>query len=796
MRGDWLLTLSYDNDRQRDGQFREQIDPTRFYTLYGDGTEQFYDGETERALYLKLEREAFTALLGDLDTHLDRTELTRYSRQLNGAQLEYHDDVIKATAFAANTDQGFFLDTIAGDGTSGIYRLRRGGLVRNGERVAIVVRDRFNTDVEISRTALSRFLDYSIDYDAGTLIFKRPIAGTDQGFNPQFIEVAYEVDGRQSELVAGGRVAYSPVADGGENEAGVTYVQDDAAGNGGELYGADLDWQLGEQNRVRLEAARSDTAEAGSGEAYLAEISRETGRLAARAYFRQQDAAFGLGQQTLLDSGLRRYGVDGEWRPNDRVRVRAEAGHQEDLRSGGERDLVALEGSYRHRGTDFRGGLRSVRETPAAGDERTTHQATAGISQTLAGGRLLVRADGELGLDSGADAADFPDRVLAGIEYRLPRGFSLFAEQELTWQSERDTQGSRLGLKGQPWVGADVHSSIDRQITENGARLFATTGLLQQWRFGDYWLLDAGFDRVKTLNESAGALQDPAGLTFAPELPAASGSFGNGLSRSPLGLTLNNDYTAAFFGAGYRRDQWDASARLEHHDGDQSEKTNLLLGMARQLSAGRIYSLSASLLDEDGVQGVERRLAEARLGFAWRPLQSRWSVLGRLDAALDELKSPDLDTRTARLVHNLNLNYKTPENWEWTLHAGLKYVRDRFDSEHFDQLTGVLGVRGRYDLSRRWSLSGQASGLFSGLAGDASRTGQLSAGVAVSRSLMRNMWVRLGYNFRGFQDDDFVAADYTRHGFYLQFRMKVDQHSARRFLARLPGLGGSPIASY
>jgi len=39
---------------------------------------------------------------------------------------------------------------------------------------------------------MSRFTDYSIDYDAGTLIFREPIFSRDEHFNPILIVVEYE----------------------------------------------------------------------------------------------------------------------------------------------------------------------------------------------------------------------------------------------------------------------------------------------------------------------------------------------------------------------------------------------------------------------------------------------------------------------------------------------------------------------------------------------------------------------------------------------------------------------------
>jgi len=792
IRGEWLLTLGYDSDRSTDLTFRQQIDPNRFYTLYGDGAEQAFDNDTSRQLYLKLERDVAALLVGDFDTQMSRGELTRYSRRLNGIKADYYNGDWKASVFGANTDQGFLLDTIAGDGTSGVYRLSRGGLVRNAERVRIVVRDRFALDQVLSTVNLTRFVDYSIDYDAGSLIFKRPIESQDAQFNPQFIEVEYEIDGRQNEIVAGGRVAYAP--DQGDSEIGLSYVEDATPGIGGRLLGLDVQWQLGNSNRIEVEAAATDADATGKGEAYRAELMHESERVAGKIFYREQDASFGLGQQSALTTGLRRFGVEGEIRVRNELTVRGEAQRQQDLGpGGGERDIYGVEAQYRLRSSNLLLGARKVDELTANGRELSSEQILAGITQPLFNGRMLLRGNAEVGLGGGDDSADFPTRVIGGVDYRLPKGITLFAEQEFTWGSDRDTQDTRAGIRAQPWIGATVHSRVDRQITENAERLFSTTGVLQQFRISDYWLLDVGFDRVNTLEER-GLADDPDGLVFAPRQPAASGAFAN--SALTNGLQLNEDFMAGFFGVGYRREQWDASARVEYHSGDLSDKANLLVGISHQLRDGNIFSLSGSILDEDTAAGIERRTADLRFGIAWRPVNSRWTTLSRLDLRQEDLLDANFDTRTRKIVHNMNINYKRDvyrnlestddpkRGFEWTLNLGNKYVRDRIDDDHFGGYTGLIGLSARYDISDKWTLGSQGNLMYS----EVSDVASFSAGLSVSRSLRRNMWVRLGYNFTGFVDDDFVAADYTRNGPFLQFRLKVDRNSVRRFVERLPGI--------
>ena len=249
-------------------------------------------------------------------------------------------------------------------------------------------------------------------------------------------------------------------------------------------------------------------------------------------------------------------------------------------------------------------------------------------------------------------------------------------------------------------------------------------------------------------------------------------------------------------GVGYRREQWDASARVEYHDGDRSEKANLLLGISHQLRDGNIFSLSGAVLDEETREGVERRTIDLRFGIAWRPVQSRWTTLSRLDLRQEDLLDATFDTRTRKVVHNMNVNYKRDvyrnldadedprRGFEWTLNLGNKFVRDRIGDDHYGGYTGLIGMAARLDVTPKWSLGSQANLMYA----EKSDVASFSAGLTVSRSLRRNMWVRLGYNLTGFVDDDFVAADYTRHGPFLQFRLKVDRNSVRRFVERLPGV--------
>ena len=317
-----------------------------------------------------------------------------------------------------------------------------------------------------------------------------------------------------------------------------------------------------------------------------------------------------------------------------------------------------------------------------------------------------------------------------------------------------------------------MSSIVSRQRGENGERLFATTGLLQQWRLNDEWLIDAGFDRVQTLKQE-GELEDPGSLLFNPGVPPASGSF-------------NEDFTAMYTGFGYRRDDWDISSRLEYHHGDEADKWNLLFGANRQLSEGRVVSASMSAYTEESDSGDTQDNTDLRLGLAWRPRQSDWSLLNRTDLLFETRDNAAFDTRSRKWVNNANANYKPPGPHQVSLQLGIKYVVDSIDDQEYSGFTTLVGAEYRYDFARRWDLGIHASALNSFEAGNM----QYSSGISIGHNLFQDTWISVGYNVVGFDDDDFVAAEYTARGPFVKLRVKFDQYTARRFL-QFVGLGES-----
>ncbi len=763
VKGEWLLTIAYDSARERGelgNNLHQVIDPNAFYTLYGDATQQQYDAASTEKLYLRLEREQAYLMFGDYDTGLTVTELSRYSRSLTGLKAQYEGRHFSVNAFASETEQAFIKDEIRGDGTSGLYRLSHRDILVNSDKVLIEVRDRFHSERVLSTRVLARHIDYTIDTVAGALYFKEPVYSQDEAFNPVYIVVDYEVmDSEEREITAGGRAAVKTVDE--RFELGATAIHEGTEGAEGDLYGADARIALDRNTEIRAEIATSEDNSGGlerSGDAYLAELTHQGRRVQAKAYVREQEEGFGLGQQKGSETGTRKAGIDARYRHEDHVTLRAETWREENLATEATREVANAELIYREDKYSLSGGLRYARDEDAAGVEQDSELVTAGASRSLFEDRLKLRADAEVAVGDDANP-DFPTRYILGLDYGISPAVELFLEQELTEGDKQDSASTRVGLRSSPWRRATLNTSVENQSSEFGPRTFATLGLTQGVQLNKNLSLDFGLDRSATV-------RDPGDTPFNVNVPPASG-------------TVDNDFTAASMGATYREELWSSTGRVEVRDADKEDKLSFLFGFYRQQTPGFGMSTSVQYFDTEYTNGSEATNANLRFSLAYRPIESRWIVLNRTDLTYDKTAGNADNTRTRKFVNNVNANYLLDRRNQIALQYGVKYALDSFDEEDYRGLTHLFGTEYRHDLTRRWDLGVHASGLYSVNADNHDHSWGVSSGFAVTK----NMWLSVGYNFDGFSDRDFSAADYTAKGAYIKFRLSLDQRSSRAALA-------------
>jgi uncharacterized repeat protein (TIGR01451 family) len=776
IKGEWLLTIAYDSSKRRirdQGSLYQTIDPNKYYTLYGDATEQRYDAASARAIYLKIERDQFYALFGDYDTGLTVTELSRYSRQFNGLKSEMKSEHFDYTLYASQSDQSFIKDEIPGDGTSGLYRLSRKNIVINSESVVIETRDRFRSEVILSSQPMARSLDYTIDYDAGAIWFKSPIFHRDENFNPIFIVVRYEYLNTSGGSINYGGMGAVRFLD-NKVEIGATHVHEDSGDLSGNLTGVDTTVKLDAYTKLKAEfaATRTDlqTGGSNSGNAYLAELSRRTEQLEGKAYYRELQPGFGLGQLNNSETGSRKIGLDLRYRLSPSFTLSTELYRQENLTVDAVRDMAELQAKYTSKKYELFGGLRYAQDTLTDGQRFASDQIFAGgryqVTDRLS---ATLRHDQSLGNENAS--SDFPTRTTLGIDYRLSTTATIFANQELTYGAQLDTNTTRIGIRAAPWTGGQVSSTMENQSLENGERLFSTLGLKQSWQVNKRWTLDAGLDRSQTLSQSTNSAQQTTASTspFSSSVPPASGG---------------EDFTAISLGAGYKADIWSWTGRVEKRFGSGENKLGVLSGVHGEFEEGVGVAAGVQVFQSDTSVGSRTTNGDGRIGFVYRPLHGDWIVLDRFDVLVDNRRDGVFNYDSWRVVNNLNANYKVNTRMQLSLQYAGKYVLETIDELDYRGYTDLIGLEVRYDITKTWDIGTRGMLLHSW----ETRQLKYGAGLSVGYNFMKNMLVRVGYNFVGFKDRDFSKADFTSEGFYLKFSLKLDQSTARNAAVWLTGL--------
>lgn len=100
VKGEYLLTLAYDSDKDTRKQLFQDVDPNAFYPVYGDSSIRGVDAQSSGKLYVRIDNKLSYFLFGDYataDTNPARS-LSQYSRSLNGVRGRYEADNITANA--------------------------------------------------------------------------------------------------------------------------------------------------------------------------------------------------------------------------------------------------------------------------------------------------------------------------------------------------------------------------------------------------------------------------------------------------------------------------------------------------------------------------------------------------------------------------------------------------------------------------------------------------------------------------------------------------------------------------
>ncbi|MEM7328714.1 MAG: hypothetical protein AAF437_08250 [Pseudomonadota bacterium] len=791
VKGDWLLTVAVDTAKRRgarDGELFDEIDPNAYYTLYGDRTWQNNNAESRYPVYVKLEKNTFQAVFGDFETGFTETDLGRYSRRMSGLKADYESQDVSITAFAAETNQSFVKDELAADGTSGPFKLKSAPLVRSSEVITVETRDRFRPDLILSQRLLSRYIDYEIDYTTGELFFRQPVAATDAGLNPNVIVIDYETSESGDRGVTAGVRAETRLV-GGAVQTGITLIhEEDGASQGAEgsnLIAADVTVNLTPNTELRAEYASTDSeTELGStdGEAVLLEATHRTEKLSVTGYFREESDGFGLGQQASSTSAVRRIGAqltaelnvqESEHRSDRIVRSVATQVYQETNLTRDARRTVAdavLQQDSQTFGANI--GVRAVAEDfEDSADPRQSVLLLAGLRKTFIDQGLTISAIREEPVYSGGANDDestlFPGRTVLGADKTLGASATVNLRHEITNGANASGQNTIAGITWEPRSGTQLRAATDMITSDSGRRIGATVGVDQVWRINEAWSVSGGLAQRRNIDGN----DEPLAVT--PD--AALGPLEDG-ARSPL--TQSEQFQSGYIGAAYQTDTMAGSARLEARESTSGSRLVAVLGGAREITKTLSFSAAARRQTEQIEGRGDREQTDVRIGAAWRPRGEGVVVLNRLDVG--HLNEVGLQDRS-KIVNNFALNAMVSNKTQLSIYHGIKRVETDLQGAHATAVTHLMGGEVRHDLTNKVDLGFQATWSHN----DATETGQWSYGPSIGFSPEKNLWISLGWNASGFEDNDFEAARFRQEGPYIKLRAKFDQNTAKGLIKSL-----------
>lgn len=752
-----LVTMAYDSDKETEPKLFRDIDPLAYYPTYGDDARRGFEAQSTSRLYLRAEREQSYVMYGDYVPPgvTAQRNLGAYNRNLTGLRTHAELGGLTFESFASYDSTRQMVEEIAANGTSGPFLTGGGLMVINSERVEIVVRDRNQTGLMLSRRLLARYADYDIEPLTGRILLRAPVASLDPDLNPVSLRISYEVDQGHPRFWVGGIAAQYKI--GGIVEVGGSAVEDRNPAAPTRLVSVNASVTPDEKTVVTVEAAQMEKF-ATRGRAARIDASRNDGALESRLFAGRADANFD-NPSSSLPKGRTEGGATVRYRVTERATLGLEALHTADIETDAQRNGVQLFGGYTFgNGVQVELGVR--RSIESAGDSVVLAQPDLTSVRAKVATQIPGLPQAGVYLEGEQDIRDNGRRMLAvGGDYRFAGGSRVYGRHELI-----SSLGSTYALNQGQQRSATVFG-VDSDYMQDG-RVFteyraggtspagtllgerqaeAALGLRNLWTLADGVRANTSVERVKVIS---GARDNEAiALTGAIEV-----------SRHPT---------------------WTGNARLELRHGEDSDGVLSTLGLAYRIN-DRLSFLGKNTLaaTRSNAAGTIRLTELLQSGVAYRALES----IGVTGLAKYEykLERDDGPANVKRAVHavSTNANWQLRRDTVLSARYAAKVALDRSSGLASRTVSHLVAGRVTHEINEDWDIGATAQVLLD----RDTRGRQYAAGLEAGYQLQRNMWVSAGYNFKGFTERDLAGADATAKGAYVRLRMKFDENTLQGLL--------------
>ncbi len=771
VKGEYLLTLAYDSDKDKKQRLFRDIRPDEYYPVYGDSAAKGFDAQSTSKLYIRVDKGRSYAMYGDYVTRTENDEglsLGQYNRSLTGVRSTVEIDKYKVTAFAAQTNTQQVVNEQRAMGISGPYSL--GGVnaqdVReNSEKVEVITRDRNNSGLIIARTTLARFTDYEVDTFSNSIYLKDPVPSVDADLNPVFLRITVESDQGGEEYTVGGVSGSVKVTD--KVKVGASYVKSNNPQTQDQLASVNTVVKFAnDKGKLVAEFARSENINDGlnsniasdatgklSGNAARVELNYAYKDLEMKVYHNQADTGF-YNTAAPITAGRKESGIKGRVQLNKIGLAKLEAIRTEDQLSG-------------------------VNQGVSASIERAINR----ILAVELGLKYYDEPSNSAALNATQIAPYHGVTVRSKLTSQLPwQGSNVFAEYEQDI-SEADRRVFALGANYQ--INSKLRAYGRHELVSSLSGLYDLNS--NQRRNVTVFGLDSKYNNNGTafseyrIRDSISAREAEAAIGLRNRWELEKGFYANTSFEQTKSLSsannLSSDSTAASLGVEYLKNpNWKAVARIEARWSDQSDTILNNLGAAYKYSddvtllAKNVVSLTDSKNDSSGDRLIDR----FQLGLAYRDTEhNRFDALAKVEYRYDDNKT-DLSNPYLKHVYifSNHLNYHPTRDLTLSSQYAVKNVETTFSGLASTGMTHMFSARAMYDINERWDAGVHTGVLWS----DMSSGRRVLVGAELGYLVAANLWLSGGYNFSGYKDDDLVDSDTTIQGAYVRFRFKFDEN--------------------
>ncbi|QNK73192.1 OmpA family protein [Variovorax sp. PAMC28562] len=831
VKGDYLLTASFDSDKtQKDRLFRD-IRPDEFYPVYGDSAVKGFDAQSTQKLYVRIDKNRSYLLYGDFTTasSTEVRNLSQSNRSLTGMKHVYEDDTVRATSYVSRTAQVQQVEEFRAVGTSGPYYLSAtgGDFVDNSEQIEVMVRDRNQPNIVLLRTPVARFVDYTVEPLTRRILFTHPISSVDANLNPQSIRVTYEVDSGGPKFTVAGTDVQVKVSE--RVQLGVVASTDQNPQNKRKLEAVTGIARIGDNTTVAAELVHTESDAKGKGNAGRVEARYQDEKLAVVALASKTSEGFDNPGASIM-AGRTEVSARAEYRVDPTTAVRAEALYSKDaLLTGGTKGATVSAQKKLSDTLVAEVGLRQGQSTTGLGSSSGFDYGQISTYNGQLGGS--VGAGNVTALGSAATSASTQNESLTTVRARLSSAVPGLPQAQVFVEGEQDVKdGSRHTVavggnyaitdKTRAYARYELVSSLNGPYdatstqTHNVGIVGIESAYMEGGRvYNEYRLADSIDGRsaqaalgVRNTFKVTDHLRLTAGVEHTRSLSGASNSVNSGNGYTSTGL---GESTAITGGAEYSNGAFKASGVLEARNGDDANTRLFSAGAGYKLSPA-VSLLARSVISDSEGQGAnagnERHLQRHQLGLAYRPVDTdTWNALARYEHRSEKIVgggnsagalsggsafgsdfgNANLPGTTSADIVSAHLNFNPERGTVITARYAAKV--SRADDGVLASTYWAHLMQGRWtkDLTPDWDVGVQAGVLY-GKGGGLQKT----AGVEVGYQAYKNTWVSAGYNVVGLKDRDLTANEYTSKGAYVRLRFKFDETGLG-----FASAGGEPAAA-